>query len=97
MKDEKRLNQAKSQICQLPVQQFEGIRTQRSECQNEPKQMYHFNFESESCISLNFTGCFGTDNLFESEIECSDFCENLDFDSGSESDEAISEGKSFKI
>ena len=78
MKDETKLNDVKVQICRLPAQQFEGIK-QRSlsgaiSCPEPSSQKYHYDHTINSCVLVNFSGCFGTDNLFDSEDECVKFC-----------------------
>lgn len=79
VEDGKTLADIKAQICQLPVQQFEGIgddRNKRSQCVKETLPKYHFNPATQSCEVVEFSGCFGTDNLFDKEDECRQFCDD---------------------
>ena len=78
VKDEIKLNKVKNQICQLPAQQFEGIKqgfySGAISCPEPPSQKYHYDHTINLCVLRNFSGCFGTDNLFDSEDECLKFC-----------------------
>ena len=77
----------------MPVQQFEGIRGQRSDCSLEnPSSRYHFDASSKKCVQVEFSGCFGTDNLFNTVKECQDFCSDINFDTETEEIASTSEG-----
>ena len=73
------MNEVKTQICQLPAQQFEGIKQRSndalSSCSDPaPSKKYHYDHTARSCVEVEFSGCFGTDNLFDGEDECLKFC-----------------------
>ena len=72
--DDIQLNNIKTQICQLPVQQFEGIKSPRREDGCVPAKKFHYDKATDSCVPVEFSGCFGTDNLFDEEIQCMNFC-----------------------
>ena len=79
IKDETKLNEVKTQICQLPAQQFEGIKQRSndalSSCSDPAlSKKYHYDHIARSCVEVEFSGCFGTDNLFDEEDECLKFC-----------------------
>ena len=74
-------NRLRLQICQLPIQQFEGLpRVPRfdEQCDQVAKKMYHYDFASQSCLLVDFPGCFGTDNLFPDKESCTHFCGDLE-------------------
>ena len=73
------MNEVKTQICQLPALQFEGIKQRSndalSSCSDPaPSKKYHYDHTARSCVEVEFSGCFGTDNLFDEEDECLKFC-----------------------
>ena len=39
-----------------------------------PSRKYHYDHMARSCVEVEFSGCFGTDNLFDEEEECLKFC-----------------------
>ena len=77
MEDEAKLNEIKAQICHLPVQQFEGVKRRSidsTSCPELPSKKFHFDHVTGKCVLVEFSGCFGTDNLFDEEDKCLKFC-----------------------
>jgi hypothetical protein len=63
----------------MPIEQFGGIKSPRSDesCIDNAGQRWHYNFAEKTCILVDFSGCFGTDNLFDDEAACKKFCDDV--------------------
>ncbi|TRY75166.1 hypothetical protein TCAL_04512 [Tigriopus californicus] len=64
--DLKSKQEVRAQVCALPVYLHENLEPLlKSGCTEEKGMKFHFNEETGQCDEVEYEGCFGTDNLFD--------------------------------
>ncbi len=62
-------------VCQMPLYQHDESRVRpRTEEPCVASTKFHFDSEAGECVQVEYEGCFGTGNIFDSEDECKQFC-----------------------
>ena len=76
VKDPEEDFEVRKRTCLLPKYQYEeGFKPLlKHACLLDGGEKYHFNPMSGACESFDYLGCFGTDNVHDSEEECRKTC-----------------------
>lgn len=67
----------RNRTCSLPVYQYEAFNPQFKslECSGDDQRVFHYNASRGVCEAVDYVGCFGTDNIFDTEQRCVEICQ----------------------
>ena len=77
VRDSAAKQELRDRTCKLPkyVHDTEVPLLKSKTCANEESEKFHYNSDLGVCESFTYAGCWGTDNVFDSDLACQSVCE----------------------